>query len=88
MRGERSFASTSVPIHLVRGIIGFGLLSGSIALVPVVGLFSLLLLPAGVVALRGCPACWFLGLVQTISRGRVERSCVDGRCHLTSQRAT
>jgi hypothetical protein len=85
--GEKSFASRSVPVHLARGAIGFGLLAGSVALIPVVGLFSLLLAPVGVVALRGCPACWAIGLAQTISRGRLERSCVDGRCQVTSRRA-
>jgi hypothetical protein len=84
---EKSFASRSVPVHLARGAIGFGLLAGSVALIPVVGLFSLLLAPVGVVALRGCPACWAIGLAQTISRGRLERSCVDGRCQVTSRRA-
>lgn len=82
-RGDRSFASKSVPVHLVRGIIGFGLLAGSVALLPILHLFSLLLLPVGVVALRGCPACWAIGLAQTISRGRLERSCADGHCHLS-----
>jgi hypothetical protein len=85
MRGERSFASTSAPIHLARGVIGFGLLVGSVALVPIFGLFGLLLLPAGVVALRGCPACWAIGLAQTISRSRLKRSCMDGHCQLTSR---
>jgi hypothetical protein len=54
MLGEKSFASRSVPIHLARGVIGIGLLAGSVALIPV-SLCSLLLVPAGVAALRGCP---------------------------------
>lgn len=87
MPGEKSFASRSVPIHLARGVIGFGLLVGSIALAPVT-LFSLLLAPAGVVALRGCPTCWAIGLAQTISRRRLQRSCTDGRCQLTPRRDT
>lgn len=87
-QGVRSFAGKSVPVHLARGIIGFGLLAGSVALIPILGLFSLLLLPMGVVALRGCPACWAIGLAQTISRGRLERSCADGHCRLNSRPAT
>lgn len=87
MPGERSFASRSMPVHLARGLIGFGLLAGSVALTPVVGLYSLLLAPVGVAALRGCPTCWAIGLAQTISRGRLERSCADGRCQLTPRRA-
>lgn len=81
-RQEQSFASTSVPAHLARGAIGFGALVAAIALIPVVGLIALLLLPVGVVALRGCPTCWLIGLAQTVSRGRIERQCVDGQCRI------
>jgi hypothetical protein len=35
----------------------------------------LLLAPVGLVALRGCPMCWTVGLMQTISAGRLRRSC-------------
>ncbi|MET8751983.1 hypothetical protein ABZW32_18050 [Streptomyces sp. NPDC004667] len=77
------FASASLPRHLIRGLIGFGSLIASVALVPVTGPVSLLLLPVGVLALRGCPMCWAIGLMQTISRGRLQRSCEDGRCTLT-----
>lgn len=78
------FASASLPRHLVRGLIGFGGLTAALALLPVTGPVSLLLLPVGVLALRGCPMCWAIGLVQTISRGRLQRSCEDGRCTLTT----
>ncbi|HUR05003.1 MAG TPA: hypothetical protein VM347_20845 [Nonomuraea sp.] len=83
MTDDRSFASASLPRHLVRGVVGFGALVGSVALIPVVGLGSLLLAPAGLLALRGCPTCWAIGLIQTISMGRLRRSCTDGRCELT-----
>ncbi|MFD3870205.1 hypothetical protein [Streptomyces sp. NPDC058623] len=71
------FASRSVPRHLVRGAIGFGLIGGSIALVPVVGPASLLAAPLALIAFRGCPTCWTVGLVQTISRGRLKRRCPE-----------
>jgi hypothetical protein len=76
------FASTSVPRHLTRGAIGFGLVIGAIALVPVVGPVSLLATPLALVAFRGCPTCWMVGLAQTISRGRLERRCEGGVCTL------
>ncbi|MFF8609639.1 hypothetical protein ACF06X_27370 [Streptomyces sp. NPDC015346] len=76
------FASSSLPRHLVRGAVGFGALIGAFALMPVLGWPSLLLLPAGALALRGCPMCWTIGLVQTVSRGRLQRSCAEGRCTL------
>ncbi|MBO2457162.1 hypothetical protein [Actinomadura violacea] len=69
--------------HLARGAVGFGALAGAVALVPVVGLAGLVLAPVGLVALRGCPACWFMGLAQALSRGRLERSCEDGVCELS-----
>jgi hypothetical protein len=79
------FASASVPRHVVRGVIGFGALIGSLALMPAVGWVSLLLLPVGVLALRGCPTCWAIGLAETISRGRLRRECEDGQCKLVAQ---
>jgi len=80
MTRSTTFASASLTRHLVRGVIGFGGLIGAFALVPVVGLYSLLLLPLGVLALRGCPMCWTIGLLETISNGRLRRACDDGRC--------
>ncbi|MFJ3586076.1 hypothetical protein ACIPPS_28150 [Streptomyces sp. NPDC090127] len=78
------FASASLTRHLVRGAVGFGGLIGAVALLPAVGPISLLLLPVGVLALRGCPMCWTVGLIQTVSRGRLRRrACESGRCTLT-----
>ncbi|MEU4396878.1 hypothetical protein [Kribbella sp. NPDC023855] len=82
------FASTSLPRHIVRGVIGFGALIGSVALIPFVGWLSVLLAPVGLLALRGCPTCWTIGLIQTISRGRLQRTCVDGHCTLTPSSPT
>ncbi|MFB7466146.1 hypothetical protein ACFCZ1_22050 [Streptomyces sp. NPDC056224] len=80
---EMNFASKSLPRHLARGAIGFGLIIGSIALVPVAGPATLLAAPLALIAFRGCPTCWMVGLAQTISRGRLERQCADGVCTLT-----
>jgi hypothetical protein len=77
-----SFASKSLAVHLARGAAGLGAIAASFALGPVIGWGSLLFLPAGLVALRGCPTCWTIGLIQTISRGRLERECTDGQCRL------
>ncbi|MGW2991469.1 hypothetical protein ACWDA9_06875 [Streptomyces sp. NPDC001193] len=76
------FASATVPRHLARGAVGFGALVGSLALLPVAGAASLLLVPLGLVALRGCPMCWAIGLVETVSAGRMRRSCTNGSCEL------
>ncbi|WP_051927296.1 hypothetical protein [Streptomyces durhamensis] len=80
---EMNFASKSVSRHLARGAIGFGLIIGSVALVPVAGPATLLAAPLALIAFRGCPTCWMVGLAQTISLGRLESQCVDGVCTLT-----
>ncbi|MFE7134548.1 hypothetical protein ACFVIM_27180 [Streptomyces sp. NPDC057638] len=87
-REEGDFASTSIPRHLARGAAGFGSLAASILLLPLTGPVSLVLAPVGLLALRGCPVCWTIGLAQTVSRGRLRRSCVDGHCALTLSRVT
>ena len=79
-----TFASKSLPRHLLRGALGFGTLIGAVALIPSVGLWSLLLLPITFVAFRGCPTCWVVGLLETISRGKLQRDCTDGQCKLIS----
>ncbi|MFG2823136.1 hypothetical protein ACGFX4_27360 [Kitasatospora sp. NPDC048365] len=80
------FSSPSLPRHLARGAAGFGLLVGPVALVPVLGPAVLLLVPAGLLVLRGCPMCWAVGLAQTVSRGRLRKTCADGGCRLTVDR--
>jgi hypothetical protein len=79
-----SFASASLSRHLVRGAVGFGSLIAAVALIPVVGPLSLLLLPVALLAFRGCPTCWIVGLLETISRGKLHRDCTDGVCKLTT----
>jgi hypothetical protein len=75
-------ASKSVARHLARGALGFGLIGAAIALTTSVGPVSLLLAPFGMLALRGCPTCWFVGLVQTMSVGHLKRSCTEANCTL------
>lgn len=77
------FASKSLTEHLLRGLIGVGALAGVVAYGGLVWpLF--VLLPAALVALRGCPACWTIGLVQTVwarVKGRpADGACFDGAC--------
>ncbi|MEV4947844.1 hypothetical protein [Streptomyces sp. NPDC053755] len=69
---------------MARGAIGFGLIIGSIALLPVLGPAALLAAPLALIPFRGCPSCWMVGLAQAISRGRLERRCADGVCTLAT----
>lgn len=77
------FAGRSVPRHLLRGVLGFGTIAAAVALVPVFGWYTLLAAPLGLIALRGCPMCWTIGLIRTVSAGRLRRDCRDGHCELT-----
>jgi hypothetical protein len=69
--------------HLARGAIGFGLIGVAFVLTKRLGPASLLLLAPGMVALRGCPTCWLVGLIETLSAGRLERSCAEASCKLS-----
>ncbi len=74
--------NASIARHLTRGALGFGLIGSAAALIPSVGPAALLLAAPGMVALRGCPTCWILGLVQIVSAGRLRRTCTDTGCTL------
>jgi hypothetical protein len=80
---ESTFASSSLAAHLLRGAIGFGLIAGALVLSAAYGPVALLLAPVGLVALRGCPTCWAVGLVETISAGRLRRDCSETGCTLS-----
>ncbi|MFJ5921541.1 hypothetical protein ACIQF6_02915 [Kitasatospora sp. NPDC092948] len=82
MSGRPDLAGPTLTRHLLRGGLGFGAIAAAFALLPVAGPVALLLAPLGLVALRGCPMCWTIGLVRAVSRGRLERECRDGRCTL------
>jgi hypothetical protein len=82
MSEPSQFASASVSRHLIRGTIGFGLIGAGLGLTVVIGPAALLLAPAGLVALRGCPMCWTVGLVETISSGRLKRQCSGEGCRI------
>jgi hypothetical protein len=83
MTPDRSaLASSSVARHLTRGAIGFGLIGSAVALTPSIGPIALLLAPLGMIALRGCPTCWIVGLIEIVSAGRLQRTCADAGCTL------
>jgi hypothetical protein len=81
------FASSSVARHLLRGVMGFGLIAGAFALAAGGRPVALALLVPGVVALRGCPTCWAVGLLETVSAGRLRRSCAEGSCTAVREHA-
>lgn len=79
---DTMFASSSVRVHLIRGVLGLVAFVAAFALVAVVGPVSLLLLvPAGL-AWRGCPTCWAVGFTRTkaIRERSPSRRCTTSRC--------
>jgi hypothetical protein len=86
MHDSGVLASSSLDRHLARGAIGFGLIGAGFALTISFSPVALLLAPIGMVALRGCPTCWIAGLIQTISVGRLERTCAGNSCTLVPTR--
>lgn len=83
------FASRTVTEHLARGAVGLGAFAAAMVLAPSHP-WALALLPLAFVALRGCPMCWTLGLIETVAaklRGKDARStCSDGRCAVEAKR--
>jgi hypothetical protein len=71
-------ASGSVAEHVLRGAVGLFAAALAIVLVAVVGPVSLLLLGVTIVAWRGCPTCWAVGLFGTLDDRRARRGC--SRC--------
>jgi len=74
------FASASIAEHLARGAVGLAALGGSVLAAPSHPWLSLLALPVALIALRGCPTCWTIGLVQTIA-ARLRGKPAGGACH-------
>ena len=61
------FASKSVMAHIVRGIIAAVLIVWALDLLSTEPIFALAAGAAAMVAMRGCPLCWTMGLFETIS---------------------
>lgn len=86
-RRRGAFASASVAAHLARGALGFGTIALAVVLAVAVTPAALTIAPLGMVALRGCPTCWTVGLIETISAGRFERACAEDGCNLRASGA-
>lgn len=75
------FASRSLTEHLARGLIGLGTFAAARFLAPEQPWLAVAALPIGLFALRGCPSCWLLGLVETVTLGPSQgKRCLDGSC--------
>lgn len=73
------FASKSVLEHVLRGVLGLAALAAAVLLAPHRPWLALAALPVALFALRGCPSCWVLGLIETVSRAS-SKAVPDARC--------
>jgi len=64
--------------HIVRGLLGFGLLAIAILFGEDLGWWALVPGLLALVFLRGCPMCWTLGLVEVFMNRKT--GCADGSC--------
>lgn len=82
-----TFASRTITGHLARGVVGISAAVAAVALAPAHPWSVALLLPLAVLALRGCPMCWLIGLAQTIAARMGSKAlhgaCVDGSCAIS-----
>ena len=61
------FASRGLAEHIVRGVIGLVALQQAMALSATHPLQSLILAGTALLAFRGCPVCWTVGLFETLA---------------------
>lgn len=69
-RRKGLFGSALLGAHLMRGAAAAALLVWAIVQQTAHPWLSLAAGLAALVALRGCPMCWTVGLVETLSQGR------------------
>ena len=60
------FASTSIAAHLTRGVIAAALIAWAVLHQSSDPAFAAIAIVLAIVAMRGCPMCWVLGLVETV----------------------
>ena len=84
------FASRGIIEHLLRGTLGFGALAGALLSMASQPWLAVALAAVALFALRGCPLCWLVGLVETVGarlRGRAAQSrCAGGACLRSDER--
>jgi hypothetical protein len=64
------FASSSLILHLARGALGLSLLGLALHFATSSPILSVVLGISALAALRGCPVCWVIGLIETVHATR------------------
>jgi len=60
------FASRSIAAHLTRGVVAAALIAWAVLHQSSNPAFAVIAIVLAVAAMRGCPMCWALGLVETL----------------------
>lgn len=60
------FASSTIAAHLMRGAIAAALIAWALLNQSSQPTFAIAAVIGAVVAMRGCPMCWTVGLIETI----------------------
>ena len=68
------FASNSLPEHLLRGLVGGVSIWWAIAISGMHPIGSIGLGAMALVAFRGCPVCWTIGLFETALRASNQKA--------------
>ena len=73
------FATQTLSGHLIRGVVAFVLLYAAIGQQHAYPYWSVVAGLLALVAMRGCPACWTIGLVETVlqRQRRRRRPCTS-----------
>ena len=77
------FGNKTIRVHIVKGLLGFVALYVSLSTMHTTIWPSLVLLPAVLYLLKGCPMCWTMGLIETIVMAvhkRNERKLPSANC--------
>lgn len=65
-RENSLFATQTVPGHLLRGGVAFGLLYAAVSQQHAHPGWSIMMGLLAFIAMRGCPACWTIGLLEAL----------------------
>jgi hypothetical protein len=68
------FASKTIAAHMVRGLIAAALIAWAVGHQSSDTVFAVAAVVVAVVAMRGCPLCWTMGLCETVASRRGGRS--------------
>ena len=79
------FASRTITAHLMRGLIAAALIAWAVLQQVAHPALALTAAVLAVVAMRGCPLCWTLGLLERARRSTQRRASNIAECGLRSE---